>query len=438
MTDVNCYITTFNCGRTLLDVDHFASNFFNGLKSTLPPDLIVLALEEIAPIGYSFLGGSLLVPYFSHFTKAVNLAAFQRLERNNEYNNVLARNVGMTAIMVFARAEVEERIRWIETAGVGCGLWEMGNKGAVGARLGLESEDTGGTDLVTFVAAHLAPMEWNVERRNKDWQSICEGLVFGKEQGTSGNRISKPDGGDASEAEPLLSSPNEDSSIEPHGLFRPISNIYVAGDLNYRTSDTAPTPDDFKNWPQPVESVSDVHHYSHLLERDQLSREMKQDKTLQHMAESDITFPPTYKYSSKAQEEAAKASTKQAVEDEDRAWLWAKHRVPSWCDRILFLAVTPPAVHSYTALPLQPTSDHRPVVLSFSIPLKFPAGAAGIEPPFAIRKDWREARAAARRYEFIVGLGAYLTLTWEGEALLAGTFVGILGGYLVLRSLLGT
>ena len=80
MADLSCYITTFNCGRTLVDVDFFASQFFNGLKSNLPPDLIVLCLEEIAPIAHSFLGGSFLAPYLTRFTTVVHAAVAKRFE----------------------------------------------------------------------------------------------------------------------------------------------------------------------------------------------------------------------------------------------------------------------------------------------------------------------------------------------------------------------
>jgi hypothetical protein len=53
-----------------------------------------------------------------------------------------------------------------------------------------------------------------------------------------------------------------------------------------------------------------------------------------------------------------------------------------------------------------------------------------------MRKDWRERRAAARRYEVLVGIASYLALTWEGEALLVATLAGILGGYVALRAML--
>ena len=122
------------------------------------------------------------------------------------------------------------------------------------------------------------------------------------------------------------------------------------------------------------------------------------------------------------------------------SYIWAKHRVPSWCDRILYSSASPPKIHSYDALPVQPTSDHRPVSLSCSIPLKpiDESAASNIKPPFTVRSDWREARASARQYEFIVGLAAYLALTWEGEALLTGSIVGIVGGYLALRAMIGS
>ena len=427
MADLNCYIATFNCGRAPVNIDHFAANLFNCLKTNVPPELVVLSLQEIAPIGYGFLGGSLLTPYLSRFATAVNDAAVQQFESGNgEYGTVTVQNVGMTAIMVFARSSFKERIRWIERAGVGVGLWEMGNKGAVGVRLGLQET------MVTFVAAHLAPMEDAWERRNEDWRCICEGLVFERAKASGGSKLTG-NGGD--EAEPLLSSPAEQgASSDERSLFSPISHVYVSGDLNYRTLDAAPGPDDHKGWPKPVESVSDVQQYSQVLEHDQLTRERKKNKTLDYLTESEITFPPTYKYSTAAQTQASITPAKQSADIS----LWAKHRAPSWCDRILYLASAPPQVHSYTALPVQPTSDHRPVVLSFSLPLKPLDGAAtDIKPPCAVRKDWREARAAARRYEYMVGIAAYLALTWEGEALLGGTVVGIVGGYLALRALIG-
>lgn len=123
-------MTTFNCARTPIDFNHFAANLFNGLTTNLPPDLVVLSLQEIAPIGYSFLGGSWLDPYLARFRSAIDLAAGKRFEGehggDDGYEEVIRRSAGMTGIMVFARREVRSRIKVVGTAGVGVGVWEMG------------------------------------------------------------------------------------------------------------------------------------------------------------------------------------------------------------------------------------------------------------------------------------------------------------------------
>ncbi|KAK5123748.1 hypothetical protein LTR85_002384 [Meristemomyces frigidus] len=454
MAELNCYITTFNCGRSLINTDYFAANLFDGLKSELPPDFIVLCLQEIAPIGQSFLGGSLLTPYFARFMQAVADATSRQFGKESRYNAVISRNVGMTGVMVFAKHELVRFIKRTETAGVGVGVWEMGNKGAVGVRLGLSGlgEDRDEETLLSFVAAHLAPMEGAWQKRNEDWKSICQDLVF-EPVVEAGHRRAVMEGrveGEG-ESEPLLSATESKHSVG--SMFDPPSHLFFAGDLNYRTSDSPPQPSDLETWPQPTEATSDPHHYSQLLPKDQLTREHKKGDTLHLLAEAPVNFAPTYKYSTAAQKHVAHSAVTEEQRtladgrvvdttylkpgDHEKVWLWAEHRTPSWCDRILFLKEAPPTVHSYTALPIQPTSDHRPVALSCSVPRK-PIRVGDVEAPFKVRSDWRERRAAARRYEILVGLAAYLGLTWEGEALLAGTVVGILGGYLVLRALLGT
>ncbi|KAK0887972.1 hypothetical protein LTR02_016740 [Friedmanniomyces endolithicus] len=456
MADLQSYITTFNCGRKLIDVDYFAANLYNGLKTDLPPDLIVICLQEIAPLGYSFLGGSLLEPYLARFAEAVALATARKFsghDAEEKYASVMVRNLGMTGIMVFAKHHLAHRVRRVQTGGVGVGQWfDMGNKGAVGVRLALHTDGSEEETVFTFVSAHLAPFEKNWERGNEDWQSICEGLVF--EEAGASPKAAKTGDGQTGEREPLLSSTDGagDASAGQHGIFNPTSHVIFAGDLNYRASDDSPSPGDADTWPQPVDDDTDPRNVSHFFLKDQLTRERSKGETLHLLSEAPIDFPPTYKYSTAAQKHAMTSSivtasrkmrdgrtveTTEVRAPAEEVWLWAQHRTPSWCDRILFLEAAPPKdIHAYTALPVQPTSDHRPVVLSCAISSK-PAEAR-LKPPFEIRKDWRQRRAAARRYELIIGMLAYLGWTWEGEALLAGTIVGLIGGFLVLRALLGS
>jgi hypothetical protein len=197
-----------------------------------------------------------------------------------------------------------------------------------------------------------------------------------------------------------------------------------------------------------MSSQDDPGHFSHLLEHDQLTREMQKGRTLHGLAEAPIDFPPTYKYSDQAQrlaeEYAERANVTGKLVNSDlsgvdsnqmteQVWLWAKHRTPSWCDRILYLAAAPPTIHSYTTLPVQPTSDHRPVVLSCSVPRGALRNSA--RPPFPISPGWRERRATARTLEYFVGLAAFLALNGQGQLLLGGTLLGLVAGYFVLSAL---
>ncbi|GAB1742180.1 hypothetical protein NU219Hw_g7742t1 [Hortaea werneckii] len=479
MADLNVYLTTFNCGRKPVNIDYFSYFLFDGLSKSnpLPPDLLVLSLQEIAPIAYGFLGGTLLTPYFARFTQAVADAARNTFSGQNIfYHEPIVRNAGMTAIMVFAREEVWHRIQGVESAGVGVGLWEMGNKGAVGVRfsVGGSGEEEDDETPFTFVAAHLAPMEPEWERRNQDWKSICENLVFEPE--SQPNDTKTPH----SETEPLLSKPSSPpAQSSPSTLFQPRTYLFILGDLNYRASDTPPIPGNPSPiWPQPnITDPTDPHHYTHLLAHDQLAREKAAGKTLHTLLEAPITFPPTYKYSSPAQKRAehsvrsvqvrkadgrlnsvtrivpsaaAGGAGAEGGEGED---LWAPHRTPSWCDRILYSArhaARPVQVGQYIPLPVQPTSDHQPVVLSCAVPrggsgmVRQRRGGGGgeeeeeVKVPFdGIRQDWKARRLAARKLEVLVGVLAYLGLTWEGRLVVLGSVGGVLGGWWVLGALVG-
>ncbi|KAJ9317378.1 hypothetical protein DTO271D3_2199 [Paecilomyces variotii] len=450
---VNVYILTFNCARILIETDFVAEHFFHALPQSArdsndgrpiydAPEIIVLSLQEIAPISYAFLGGSFLTAYFDAFRRALDLAVSKQWGSEVDYVEVIRENSGMTAMMVFVRSDVSDRISWTETAQVGVGVLEMGNKGAVGTRLGYMVED-GHNETVdlTFVAAHLAPMEEEYERRNEDWKSIVERLVFAKKKTV--RRRNRASGEDREERIALLSDETSDESASHSGIFAPGSHLFVAGDLNYRTCDTSPSKDDHRRFPQPTADVDSPRHFSHLLKNDQLTRELQRRKTLHGLSEELISFPPTYKYSALACLEARLGDTQE--------WKWAKHRWPSWCDRILYLDLPPGTKerghvqpHVYSSLPLFPTSDHRAVALSVSVLLEPLRGSSGIDqsgdvrplPPFQLDPNWESRRAAARTKELIVGFLAYLSTTWEGLGLLLATGIGAAGGWLVLRSIL--
>lgn len=466
MSTLSTYILTYNCGRLPIHPPSLSPHLLSALPpSAPPPDILVLHLQELAPVAYSFLGGSYLTPYLSPFRYAVALTA-AALNSSADYINIVTRNVGMTAMMVFVLRDQTSQVRWLETAGVGVGVLGMGNKGAVGVRMGWLIGD--GTVELTFVSAHLAAMEEALERRNEDWKSIVRGLVFTPVSPTAVRKTTTqrlPLEPSTSDTEPLLpaSGKPEDDSIPPmSGLYTPNSHLIVAGDLNYRTSTTRPTPTAHLSYPQPTKDEDKPEHYSHLLEKDQLTPERLAYRTCHGLLEAPITFPPTYKYSLRARSHASLNKATAHDEDEESHWFWSPHRYPSWCDRILYLPIPPWAEHhkppsqpppqiqvqSYKALPLMATSDHRPVACAFSIsaiPIPEPSeqelseyegkGDVRLVPPYGLDALWREKRAAARRTEVVVGVLAYLALTWEGRGVLVAILCGAVGGWAVVRSL---
>ncbi|CAG8948740.1 hypothetical protein HYFRA_00001861 [Hymenoscyphus fraxineus] len=435
--EISLYILTYNCGLAPIDIDSFASQLFSGLTTSSLPDLLILSLQEIAPIPHALIGGSFLAPYFKRFHRAVQNASqkFTNSSENDQiYSPISSRNLGMTGIMAFAKDP--DAIRDIETGGVGVGLAEMGNKAAVGVRF---SYHNGGSSTeLTFVAAHLAAMEDCWERRNEDWKNIVRGLVFSSAlaDGTKSRTELSPEGAS------LLSISPRDASV-----YKPTSHLFVAGDLNYRTSSLPPAPSDHINtFPQPSMDSSSPNHYYKLFELDQLNQERLAGRTCQGLTEAPVNFPPTYKYQLKEPF---------LTSDENLSrWNWAKHRWPSWCDRVLFLDMPkwmstshPNAKivpRKYTALPLLPTSDHRPVSLEVTVPL-IPISSPPDEdqddprskPPFTINPDWRAQRNRARKGELVVGFLMYYTTTTEGGSILLAMTVGTIGFYIAIRAILG-
>ena len=453
MEYLNVYVVTFNCGLKLIRPDVLASHISSTLSSANPPDLLIFCLQELAPIAYAFLGGSYLTPYFNQVRLAVSFASRkdENEDEDHHYMNFHTDNVGLTALMAFARTkDVEERIRWIRSAGVGVGLYEMGNKGAVGLRLGWGK---GEEEIeITAVSAHLAPMEESMQRRNEDWKNIVKKLIFTSDNGPSAHlerrrKSSEDDEDDDTDMDPLLDTDTDTSSTES-GIFSVTSNLIFAGDLNYRTSQQKPSSIDYKAFPQPKEPVSSEYHFTSLLAHDQLAQEIKAQRTCHGLYEAPIEFPPTYKYSVKAR---LAAGNRQQSENE---WLWAKHRWPSWCDRILYLDSPSwmknkdPALEvlpdHYRALPLMETSDHQAVTLNLRIPYvslqKSQSHDADNQdvrcnPPFKIDADWRSRRSAARLKEIVVGIGAFLSLTVEGRGVLIALLLGVLGILWITKSL---
>ncbi|KAI6251195.1 Type II inositol polyphosphate 5-phosphatase 15 [Erysiphe necator] len=406
---LSLFILTFNCAKALLDVNSFSSNVLSPLKLSRPPDLIVLSLQEVAPTPYAFIGGSLLTPYIRRFHDAIaNYPVYEDFGNDtSSYVPVVIHNIGTTCLIVYTKNP--SAVRDIETTGVGTGYWNMGNKGAAGARLTYNNTE------LTFAALHLSAMEWNLNKRNQNWEKIVKGLIFSS---SISNKI-----GDNI---PLLSSVSKNAS-----MYKASSHLFIAGDLNYRTSQLSPAPQDYLTaFPQPDMSPDNEHHFLNLLKSDQLNQARRAGQTCHGLSEANITFPPTYKH--KINKEIASNYNNQTEK-----WNWAPNRWPSWCDRILYLDLPKwltskyPDVQiktlRYDSLPLLPNSDHQPVALAVEIPMiQIPepdhdevSDDPRIILPFDIDISSKNRRENVRKLELVSGIILLLTTTAEGGCLLA-------------------
>ncbi|KAJ9420872.1 Endonuclease/exonuclease/phosphatase [Fusarium oxysporum] len=450
---------TFNCAKNLLDIPVFGSHLQTAFRqnATGLPEVVVLSLQEVAPLAYSFIGGYFLNPYLSRYEQAINIAAQHIIDdissRNSEtvnttptalpskpYTLVRAKNVGYTAILLFAREP--SRLKNIQEAEVGFGAAEIGNKGAVGLRMLYEAD--GGSSELTFVATHLAAMEWNLPRQV---------VVNSYKTSVTPSPASTPPAEDEPERTRLLHNEhNEQHSqlqqqLHNISVFRPSSFLFVAGDLNYRISTTSPPP----SATFPSLDPESENYYPDFFRLDQLTRERNAGRTLHGLSEHEVRFPPTYKYDVLP----PRPGTREP--ELDVPWKFAVHRYPGWTDRILFLDV--PSwlkkgnsqdpkfnVRAYDCLPVLRMSDHRPVFLRIDVPLISPSDMAppsdldrGVSKdprarlPMEIDPEAWERRAAARRKEVMAGWSMYLWSTKQGVCILATVLAFGAGVYWLYR-----
>ncbi|KAF5684333.1 phosphatidylinositol phosphate phosphatase [Fusarium denticulatum] len=461
-SSIDLLYLTFNCAKNLLDIPVFGSHLQTAFRqnATGLPEVVVLSLQEVAPLAYSFIGGYFLNPYLSRYEQAINIAAQHIIDdlssRNSEtvntaptalpskpYTLVRGKNVGYTAILLFAREP--SRLKNIQEAEVGFGAAEIGNKGAVGLRM-LYEADSGSSEL-TFVATHLAAMEWNLPRRNANWAAIMRGMAFENPEvvvnsyktSVTPSPASTPPAEDEPERARLLDNEHNEQHIrlqqQLHNIsvFRPSSFLFVAGDLNYRISTTSPPP----SATFPSLDPDSENYYPDFFRLDQLTRERNAGRTLHGLSEHEVRFPPTYKYDVLPPRPGTREPELEVP------WKFAVHRYPSWTDRILFLDV--PSwlkkgnsqdpklnVRAYDCLPVLRMSDHRPVYLRIDVPLISPSDMAppsdldcGVSKdprarlPMEIDPEAWERRAAARRKEVMAGWSMYLWSTKEGACILA-------------------
>ncbi|KAI1744448.1 Endonuclease/exonuclease/phosphatase [Xylaria scruposa] len=471
-TSLDVFILTFNAAKEQINPHVFASHLRNAFaqNATGLPELIVICLQEMAPLAQSFIGSYMIDPFFQNYASAVHIAAsshvahkpvqspdvdqegYQDEPNETPYTLVTTRNVGMTGIMLFALTP--SALQDLKSTEVSFGAGDMANKGAVALRMFFSKQDAGDrkrqTEL-TFVSTHLAPHEWNLEKRNKNWETIVSGLLFEDPQELCGIKTKHPtprastnDSDDEDEGEGLLSHDLNERALHDITVYKPGSHLFVAGDLNYRISKTS--PNDKSVFPDL--DPDSPNHYKRFLPLDQLTSERVAGRTLHGLRESAILFPPTYKL--KITEKQAPQGTQNQRNGDSTAhdvvdWKWSSHRWPGWCDRVLYLDVprwvSPSSATTeigidtiaYDALPAVRTSDHRAVFLRLKVPVLEPSILAPpqdlstsdsnddprVKLPYPVDFDSWANRARFKKWESVIGWSMLISQSKQGIAVFA-------------------
>lgn len=262
--------------------------FSSDTLATSAPDIRRLpfgffrARREALPLHLAFVGltKALLDVHDTSIKSAIESA-----KSKEKYTLMTKYITGGIALLVYTRDKtVTSNVRDVRVARAGTGPMFMSNKGAVAVRVVLDDLEESQRDhgeegevVFTFVCAHLAAHQHNIQRRNADWRSLVSRLVF------SPDSSSKSPHFNPRETKPFQSS---------KGLqIYDTSFLCVLGDLNYRISTSTP-----KTLPLHVLSYRLHNELDTLALHDQLRQEQDNGRTLHGLHEGEITFKPTYKF----------------------------------------------------------------------------------------------------------------------------------------------
>lgn len=264
------------------------------------PDIFVVGFQEVVELNASNIlknDGSVGQYWAAEVEKTIQV--------NSKDNYVLLRSEFMSSILLllFVKSDKVSKITEVEGKSKKTGLGGMtANKGTVAIRLNVSSTS------FCFVNSHFASGLSYTEERNNDFISSWNGIRFSR------NRYIK----------------NHD-------------NIIWLGDLNYRIT--------FPN--DKARALIERNELSKLFTRDQLSYQMMRIKEFKYFKESEIKFPPTYKFD----------------KNSDQYDTSEKQRVPAWTDRILHRGKYLTSLNYDSAMIIR-FSDHRPVFNIFSSQIK--------------------------------------------------------------------
>eukprot|EP01043_Picozoa_sp_COSAG02_P024742 COSAG02_NODE_1363_length_13047_cov_5.747374_4_plen_1214_part_00 len=240
---------------------------------------------------------------------------------------------------VFVHRNHEKYLRDVHVKVVGCGLGGFaGNKGGIVVKLKLYETE------LTFVNTHLAAHMGHVSKRNEDFESVADALLP--------ELVAVPA---ARRAGPLT--------------MKASAPLIWFGDLNYRI------PLEFDH----VVDCIDNGKLQEIIPHDQLKQEQAAGRVFVGFTESDIFFPPTYKFrQGVTTEEKPFGDYDRRMKKKSAAKGGGKKppRVPAYCDRVLWsgpgirpLLAELTGNHrlGYTSHPVITASDHKPVTHSLLV-----------------------------------------------------------------------
>ncbi|GAC92707.1 endonuclease/exonuclease/phosphatase [Pseudozyma hubeiensis SY62] len=291
------------------------------------------------------------------------------------------------------------RVKEIRTATVGTGIaGVMGNKGAVGARIVVAAADGKGPDeVLTFISAHLAAHDHNVQRRNKDWQQIVQRMVFEPSSVQKLPILQDPSQKPLNPNDMHALKQEHEKATSPHDAPKAkaldkksytvydTTHLFVFGDLNHRIalgkSELATEKSSSELTKESLAKALEVGDWSLLSKHDQLSHQRLAEKAkafhgLTELPIAEAGIPPTYKYIVSRPDKKTKKKNAGVTSEALEGQTLSKKRVPGWTDRILWGSAPGQEdndrhgveVEFYRSIMQYTHSDHKPITALLRLP----------------------------------------------------------------------
>jgi len=275
--------------------------------------------------------------------------------------------LGGIQLGLFCKRSIVKEIEYVNIADVACGVGNVfHNKGAVSAYVQIKARNRKHESNshrkksvnLLFVACHLAAHVKNVDSRNADYWRIAseiEANILNLKKDIDGHLL------------PQFQSPEvgvkQISKKNGENIINFMDHVFFFGDLNYRIDLAREETEqkilemksitESKNMEASLKDLKLAKLRLDLLRHDQLLRTISEGRAFPDLAESEITFLPTFKYD----------------KGSDSYDTSHKQRIPAWTDRILHKPFGV-KVLEYNSVPSANHSDHRPVYGTYSINMR--------------------------------------------------------------------